>query len=113
VPRSALSAGWQDNLDPWCAYLDAESLGPAPLVRCRRPGDRFCPLGMGGQHKLVSDLLVNRKVPAWWRDRIPLLVGTDGTILWVCGWGVDHRARIHENTSRVAIVRLRNACENG
>jgi tRNA(Ile)-lysidine synthase len=28
-----------------------------------QPGDRFCPLGMGGRHKLVSDVLIDRKIP--------------------------------------------------
>ena len=107
VAREALPAGWQHNADPWCAYLDAKALGPDGLfIRRRRPGDRFCPLGMGGRHKLVSELLVNEKVPARWRDRIPLLVRADNTILWVCGWRLDERARVHDDTLRVAIVRL-------
>ena len=28
-----------------------------------QPGDRFCPLGMGGHHRLVSDVLIDKKVP--------------------------------------------------
>jgi tRNA(Ile)-lysidine synthase len=120
VAREALPDGWQHNADPWCAYLDAELLGPESLgpeflgpegpgalfVRRRRPGDRFCPLGLGGKHKRVSDLLVNAKVPALWRDRIPLLVRADDKILWVCGWRLDERARVHDQTSHIAIVRL-------
>ena len=111
LPREALPAGWEHNADPWCAYLDAEALGSSTdqtlFVRRRQPGDRFCPLGLSGRHKLVSDLLVNRKVPAHWRDRIPLLVRADDTILWVCGWQIDERARIHDRTTCIAVVRLR------
>ena len=106
VPRAALPIGWQQNDDPWRAYLDADVLGQELYLRRRRAGDRFCPLGMGSQSKLVSDLLVNQKVPAEWRDRVPLLVRADDTIMWVCGWRVDERARIQEHTSKVAIVRL-------
>ena len=127
VAREALPANWQHNADPWCAYLDAEALGlevatdsestdpgsadseSALFVRRRQPGDRFCPFGLSGRHKRVSDLLVNNKVPAPWRDRIPLLVRADDRILWVCGWRIDERAQIRDNTSRVAIVRLRYA----
>jgi tRNA(Ile)-lysidine synthase len=106
VPRTALAPGWQRNDDPWCAYLDASVLGQELYLRRRRPGDRFRPLGMRGQSKLVSDLLVNDKVPSAWRDRIPLLVRADDSILWVCGQRIDERARITESTSQVAIVRL-------
>jgi tRNA(Ile)-lysidine synthase len=119
LAREALPAGWQHNADLWRAYLDAEVLGleisgpgasqPALFVRRRRPGDRFCPLGLGGRHKRVSDLLLNCKVPAQWRDQVPLLVRADDAIMWVCGWRVDERARVREDTSRVAVVRLRCA----
>ena len=81
-------------------------LGNELALRPRRAGDRFCPLGMDGRSKLVSDLLVNCRVPAEWRDRIPLLVRADDSIMWVCGWRVDERARVRESTSQVAIVRL-------
>jgi tRNA(Ile)-lysidine synthase len=106
VPRAVLDAGWQRNDDPWRAYLDAGVLGRELALRRRRTGDRFCPLGMGGQSKLVSDLLVNAKAPAGWRDRIPLLVRADDSIMWVCGWRVDERAKIQESTSQVATVHL-------
>ncbi len=107
VSRGTLPAGWQHNADPWRAYLDADVLGQELYVRRRRAGDRFCPLGLDGKHKLVSDLMVNVKIPAWWRDRVPLLVRADDTVMWVCGWRVDERAKVRDKTARVAIVCLR------
>jgi len=106
APQAALDADWERNQDPWRAYLDAAVLGRELALRPRRAGDRFYPLGMDGRSKLVSDLLVNCQVPAGWRNRIPLLVRADDSIMWVCGWRVDERARVRESTSRVAIVRL-------
>jgi tRNA(Ile)-lysidine synthase len=106
VPRAWLPANWRENDDPWCAYLDASVLGQSAYLRPRRPGDRFCPLGLAGSTKLVSDLLIDAQVPAAWRDRVPLLVRADDSIMWVCGWRIDHRARIQHSTSQVAIVRL-------
>jgi tRNA(Ile)-lysidine synthase len=103
----ALCAGWSHNADPWRAYMDADAVGAGLSLRRRRAGDRFCPLGMGGRHKLVNELLIDAKVPAEWRDRVPLLVREDGEIMWVCGWRVDERARVTEKTSRVIQVHVR------
>ena len=107
VSHEALPAGWQHNADPWRAYLDGDVLGQELYVRRRRAGDRFCPLGLGGKHKLVSELMVNLKIPAWWRDRVPLIVRADDTVMWVCGWRIDDRAKVHDKTARVAIICLR------
>jgi tRNA(Ile)-lysidine synthase len=106
VSRPDLPAGWAQNVDPWRAYLDADVLGPRLTLRSRQAGDRFCPLGLGGRHKKVSDLLINERVPAWWRDRVPLLVDEDDRVVWVCGYRVDERARVRESTKRVAVVHL-------
>ena len=72
------------------------------------PGSEdWIPLNIGGaQTDANSDLLINAKAPATWRERIPLLVRADDSIMWVCGWRVDQRARIRESTSQVAIVHL-------
>jgi tRNA(Ile)-lysidine synthetase-like protein len=51
------------------------------VVRTRRPGDRFKPHGMNGQSQKLSDTLINLKVPAEFRDRIPLLI-IGGEIAW-------------------------------
>jgi tRNA(Ile)-lysidine synthase len=56
---------------------------PRFVVRNRRPGDRFRPLGLPHEKKL-KDLLIDRKIPAEGRDRIPLLVW-NGCIVWVAG----------------------------
>lgn len=56
---------------------------PTFTVRNRREGDRFHPLGMA-QEKKLKDFLIDRKIPAEARDRIPLLVW-NGAIVWVAG----------------------------
>jgi len=56
---------------------------PHFTIRNRREGDRFRPLGMAHDKKL-KDLLIDRKIAATLRDRIPLVVWED-TIAWVAG----------------------------
>jgi tRNA(Ile)-lysidine synthase len=54
---------------------------PAFLVRSRKPGDRFHPLGLPHTKKL-KDFLIDRKIPSAVRDRLPLLV-FEGEIVWI------------------------------
>jgi tRNA(Ile)-lysidine synthase len=114
IDPSELSAGWEENKDPWLAYLDAKAAGGRLALRARRPGDRFQPLGMGGQTVKLADFYTNQKVPRAARQRLPLLVragagsGT-GNIVWVCGWRVDERAKITDRTEQVLVVQLMRA----
>jgi tRNA(Ile)-lysidine synthase len=56
---------------------------PSFIVRNRRPGDRFRPLGFPAAKK-IKDFFIDRKVPAAKRDVIPLVIWND-EIAWVAG----------------------------
>jgi tRNA(Ile)-lysidine synthase len=106
-----LTPEWAANPDRWQAFLDADATGPALWLRTRRPGDRFQPQGMEGHSVKLADFLTNQKVPRVVRDRLPLLVKQDdpqqaGVVVWVCGWRVDERARVHDETERVLVARF-------
>ena len=105
-PRSRVSDEDLAAAKGWEAYLDATAVGLSPSLRPRRPGDRFCPLGMGGQSKRVNEFMINEKIPASWRDHIPLMVNEHGQIVWVCGQRVDDRARVTTDTQRVMRLRF-------
>jgi len=93
----------------WQACLDEGAVGPGPELRPRRAGDRFCPLGMQGHTQRVNEFMINAKVPAAWRDAVPLLVNADGQIVWVCGWRPDQRACITPATRRAVWFRFERA----
>ena len=94
-----------DNDDQWSAYLDADRL-PGPLVlRTRRSGDIFQPLGLQGHSQSLVDFMAKAKIPKAWRDRLPILVSGE-QIVWIPGWRLDHRTRLTEATQRVWRVRL-------
>lgn len=101
-----LPTGWDRNPNRWLAWLDAEVVGPRPVLRTRREGDRFQPLGMEGRSKLIGEFFTNEKVPLVARDRWPLLARADGQVAWICGLRVDQRARITDATQRVLQVRF-------
>jgi tRNA(Ile)-lysidine synthase len=69
---------------------------PHFTVRNRRDGDRFRPLGMSHDKKL-KDFLIDRKIAAMSRDRIPLLLWND-TIVWVAGIEVSELFKVTGET---------------
>jgi len=85
--------------DDFVACFDFNKTGTQLLVRTRRPGDRFQPLGMGELKKL-QDFMVDAKIPRLWRDYVPLVCSPE-QILWVVGWRIDDRVKVAEATEEV------------
>jgi tRNA(Ile)-lysidine synthase len=111
VPGRTTLAGWlieaetltgqtvEVGADPCEAFLDHQAVGGQLTVRGRRRGDRFRPLGLGGEKKL-QDYLVDAKVPRDERDAVPLVCASWG-IAWVIGHRIDERVRVREGTRTV------------
>jgi len=90
------------------AYLDADRFSHELVVRSWKPGDFFCPYGMGGRRKKIQDFFSDAKVHQSERSKVPLVVAPEG-ILWVGGYRSDHRFRVTGATTHVAVVRIRAA----
>lgn len=109
IPGETDLAGWRvkaeilgkpvEDGDGFAASLDLDKTGRKLMVRCRRPGDRFQPLGMS-QTKKLQDFMVDSRIPRSWRDRVPLVCSPD-QILWVVGWRIDDRVKVTETTREV------------
>ena len=101
VPREALSldlrTGGRER-----AFLDADLLPGPLLIRPRRPGDRFVPLGAPGTRK-VKAFLIDRKVPVDERGRIPLVLSGD-RIAWVVDHEIDDRFKVTDATRRILVL---------
>lgn len=76
------------------------------IVRNRRPGDRFRPLGAPGKRKL-QDFLVDRKVPRADREALPLVVDALGRIVWVPGQAVAEEFKVSASSKSVILLRVR------
>jgi tRNA(Ile)-lysidine synthase len=94
-----------ENDDPLQAWVDADELVLPLVVRPRRPGDRFAPLGMQGHQTKVADFFINVKLPEALRRRWPL-VCSGGRIVWIPGFRLGHPFRVREGTRRVVHLRL-------
>jgi tRNA(Ile)-lysidine synthase len=90
------------SLNRWQAAVGSAALAEPLVVRSRLNGDRFHPLGMPGEMKL-QDFLVNQHLPARWRDRVPLIVGSRG-IAWVVGERIAEWAKVPDGATDALMI---------
>lgn len=83
--------------DRFEATLDAGKVKFPLRWRKWKAGDVFYPLGMEHRKK-VSDFLIDAKVPVTDKHSVTVLE-SDGQIVWVVGYRIDHRYRITEQTA--------------
>jgi tRNA(Ile)-lysidine synthase len=76
------------------------------VVRSRRRGDVFRPVGLGGRKKL-QDYFVDRKVARTARDRVPIVADETGRIVWVAGYGLDEGFLVRNPSEGVLLLRLK------
>ena len=85
--------------DPYRAFMDRDKICGPLMVRSRRPGDYFSPLGMKGRKKL-QDVFVDEKLDIDERDKVPVV--DDGEkIIWVAGYRISEKVKVDRNTRRV------------
>jgi len=101
-PSVVKGMGLIDN--DFTAYLDLNKTGDKLVVRPRRRGDRFQPLGMS-QPKKLGEFMIDAKIPRAWRQRIPI-VCSPKHILWVVGWRIDDRVKVTENTKQILCLKF-------
>ena len=85
--------------DPMRQALNPAALAGA-VVRTRRPGDRFRPLGCGD--RLLSDFLTDRRIDRPLRDCLAL-VARGSRVLWVCGAGISEDVKLTKGDQAVRL----------
>ncbi len=97
------------NSDPCEEWFDYECLKPPLLVRGRREGDRFHPLGAPGA-KTIGDFLSDEKIDPHVRARTGILCDQSGP-LWVMPLRIGERAKLRPQTRRALRLVLTEAGE--
>ncbi len=87
------------------AWLDAARLRPPLVLRARREGEKFHPLGAPGA-KSLSDFLIDEKIEPAERARIGVLCDQDGP-LWIMPLRIDERAKLTGQTRQAVRFVLR------
>jgi len=88
------------------AFLDHDKI-KNPKIRFKKNGDKIKPLGMKG-HKLVSDILIERKIPQFERNQIPIIV-SGNKIAWIGGVMIADEFKVTKSTEKILNLKL---CEH-
>ncbi|MCC6462362.1 MAG: tRNA lysidine(34) synthetase TilS [Saprospiraceae bacterium] len=71
------------------------------LLRRWQAGDRFQPLGMGGNSQKLQDFFTNQKVSKLEKENAWVLVNGDAALIWVLGMRLDERFKIETDTTKL------------
>lgn len=91
--------------DPRTAQFDLSKLTFPLELRTWQAGDKIQPLGMSG-HKLVSDLLIDEKVPLTEKGEIKVLCSAN-EVVWVLGLRISERFKVEASTKKVLLIGMR------
>lgn len=75
------------------------------ILRCRKPGDRIVPFGLRGHSKKLSDIMIDKKIPAPARERWPLICHEE-TILWVPGCARSNHFLVEQSAAPILHMEL-------
>ncbi|MDB5106486.1 MAG: tilS [Fibrobacteres bacterium] len=96
------------------AIFDADLISCTLLIRTRKDGDRFSPLGIVSRSRKLKTFFNEEKVPTGMRDVIPIVFSGempgDETLAWVPGYGISDFFKVSGSTSH--ILELVLTCEN-
>jgi tRNA(Ile)-lysidine synthase len=87
-------------------YLDYDKIQQPVVLRNRRDGDKFQPLGMTGLQKIKS-LFIDRKIPRDKRNEIMLLVDQD-SVIWIENMHMSNRVKISHQTINILALEVIN-----
>ena len=87
------------------AQLDFDKLKLPLQLRGWQHGDRFRPLGMQGS-KLVSDFFNDLGFTAFQKKTTPILIDSEGQIVWIVGYRIDDRFKITDRTKTIYEIKF-------
>ncbi len=98
------SDDFQFSTDANVAHLDFDKLSEDLALRNVEQGDEFCPLGMKGKKKKLSNFLNDLKIPFNLKNQTFLLL-SDDKIVWVIRHRIDERFKVTAKTKTILEIR--------
>ena len=93
-----------DN-EPGNAYIDFDQLSMPIVLRRRRAGDYFYPLGMSMKKKKLSRFLIDQKIPLHLKEHV-WVIENKMKIVWIAGMRLDERFKISNKTKKMLQIKF-------
>ncbi len=106
VAVSAVTPGFVVAKSPRMITVDADKVHFPLTIRRVGQGDTMVPYGMKG-HKLLSDMMTDRKMTCFEKRRQRIVTDAAGITLWLVGWRCDNRVAVETGvTQRILTIAL-------
>lgn len=87
-------------------FIDMDKIKGNITIRNRQQGDRITPKGMIGSKK-IKDILIDNKIPAEDRDKIPLICD-ENEIIWIAGIQQNANYLVNKDSKHILYLKLKN-----
>ena len=91
-------------------WLDYDKIKKNPCIRTRRTGD-YMIINAQGNTKKLNRCMIDAKIPADQREKIPLVV-CENEVLWMVGSRMNERYKINPQTRKVLVLNYQGGNEN-
>ena len=95
---------FRSNKSNTVEWFDLNSIRSPIMVRFRRRGDRFRPLGMKAEKK-VGKFLTDEKVPQQSRQKLLVIEDTE-KIIWLCPVRISEQTKVTGRTKKILQLRI-------
>jgi tRNA(Ile)-lysidine synthase len=85
-------------------YFDRDKIKEPLMIRNRRNGDWYEPLGMRGSQK-IKKLFIDRKIPRQERNRMALIADQE-SVIWIENMHISERVKVSSETKNVLILEI-------
>ncbi|WP_229216357.1 tRNA lysidine(34) synthetase TilS [Dyadobacter sp. 3J3] len=88
-------------------FFDASKIIFPITIRNWVKGDTFCPFGMKGKRKKVSDLLIDLKININQKQKVKILSNGNGDIMWVIGLRTDEKYKVTDMSQEIIEIDMK------
>ena len=104
-------AKWNRGVEKYIERFDFDKVKLPVVVRARRDGDRFVPLGLGAAKK-VGKFLSDARVPSDVRRKV-LVVEDCEKVIWVWPIRMSEQAKVADRTGKILQIEITDAPSAG